>query len=179
MATDANLILLWLHMKIVSPSIVSGTRTQTSYQYTQRNAQTKSIVSLVMWFWALGDRLCWDGDWQHLKNGSEASLTAMVYGYEASKLRKWLYLIRKYTPLASSPPGGIIIILAGWPWEKQQAAFRYISNAHEMKWWCAEDMLIVQLLDFFILLLHSFLIILMPSFSITPLCLLSQISIVY
>lgn len=180
MATDANLILLWLHMKIVSPSIVSGTRTQTSYQYTQRNAQTKSIVSLVMWFWALGDRLCRDGYWQHLKNGSEASLTAMVYGCEASKLRKWLYLIRKYTPLASSPPGGIIIILAGWPWEKQQAAFRYISNAHEMKWWCAADMLIVQLLDFFfILLLRSVLIIWMLSFSITPLCLLSQISIVY
>lgn len=150
MVTDASPISLWLRNEIASPWIVSGTRAQTSYQCTQRNAQTKSIVSLVMWFWALGDRLCEDGDWQRLKMALRLLSLPWFMGRKASKLRKWLYLIRKYTLLASGPSGGIIIILAGWPWEKQQAAFRYISNAYEMKWWFAADMLIVQLLDFFL-----------------------------
>lgn len=61
----------------------------------------------------VGERLCKDGNWQQVKMAPGLLTLPWFMGRKASKLRKWLYLIRKYTPLASGPWGGIIIIL-GW-----------------------------------------------------------------
>jgi len=83
---------------------------QKSYQHTRRDAQTKPIVSPVMRFRAAGDRLCRDRDWQHLKMAPRLLSLPCFMVKKPTNWGKWLYLIRKYIPLASSPPGGIIII---------------------------------------------------------------------
>lgn len=106
------------------------THRQNLNQSIEINALTSSIVSQVMWFWEVGVRLCWD--WQHLKMALRHLLLPCLMFKQPTNWGKWLYLIRKKKkiPLASSPHGRIIIIKAGWPWVRQQAALRFKSNAH-------------------------------------------------